>query len=130
MNPAMIAPCGINCEVCSAHLRDKNVCNGCLSQVGYKSRSCDQCIIRNCETLQSTGEYFCYACQKFPCTRLKQLDKRYRTRYNTNLLDNLLYIKNHGLINFMEKEVERWHCPTCGGTICIHKGFCLNCRKN
>ena len=130
MNPAMIAPCGINCEVCSAHLRDKKVCNGCLSQVGYKSSSCEQCIIRNCVILQSTREHFCYACHKFPCLRLKQLDKRYRTRYNTSLLDNLLCIKNHGLINFMEKEAVRWHCPTCGGTICIHKGFCLNCRKN
>ena len=130
MNPAMVAPCGMNCEVCSAHLRNKNVCDGCLSQLGYKSISCLQCIIRNCRLLQETPEHFCYDCPKFPCLRLKQLDKRYRIRYNTSLLQNLMEIKNHGLTKFLEKEAKRWHCPTCGGTICIHKGYCLNCRQN
>ena len=130
MNPVMIAPCGINCEVCSAHLRDKNVCNGCLCQVGYKSNSCQYCIIRNCEALQATPEHFCYDCPKFPCLRLKQLDKRYRTRYNTSPIENLKIIKNNGLSHFMELEIAKWHCPTCGGTICMHKGYCINCRKN
>ena len=27
----MIAPCGINCGFCMAHLRDKNKCPGCNS---------------------------------------------------------------------------------------------------
>jgi len=28
---------------------------------------------------------------------------------------------------FLEREEERWRCPTCGGTICCHNGICFDC---
>ena len=31
----------------------------------------------------------------FPCRRLKELDKRYHTRYHMSIIDNLNYIKEH-----------------------------------
>jgi PHP family Zn ribbon phosphoesterase len=27
-------------------------------------------------------------------------------------------------------EAIRWKCPTCGGSICVHKGYCLNCHDH
>jgi hypothetical protein len=128
MSTQLIAPCGMNCGICMAYLRDKNVCKGCWSNNGDKSKSCANCIIKNCELLQKTDSKFCCECANFPCTRLKQLDKRYRLKYKMSMIENLNYIAKFGLENFAQKELIRWKCDTCGGTICVHHGFCLKCN--
>jgi len=47
------------------------------------------------------------------------------------MIDNLEFIKNNGIKAFLKKEKEKWTCKKCGGTICVHGGFCLNCgNKN
>jgi hypothetical protein len=124
----LIAPCGMNCSTCLAYLRDKNQCKGCRIDSDYKSKHCDTCSIMNCGYLTKTDSGFCFTCEKFPCTRLKQLDKRYRIKYKTSLLGNLESIKNEGMEAFLQVEYEKWRCPDCGGTICIHRGFCLQCK--
>jgi len=128
MDSKLIAPCGMNCEICLAYLRDKNVCYGCWSNNDHKSKSRSTCIIKNCTFLEKTDSKFCYECVKFPCTRLKQLDKRYRLKYSMSMLENLHYIKKFGLEKFEQKEAIRWKCNTCGGTICVHRGYCLKCN--
>jgi hypothetical protein len=35
-----------------------------------------------------------------------------------------------GAEQFVEMEKERWLCPICGGTICVHRGYCLKCGAN
>ncbi len=125
----MVAPCGINCSTCIAHLRERNICLGCWSDHGYKAKYCAKCSIRYCNLLEQTDSKFCYECSKFPCTRLKQLDKRYRSRYNLSLIGNLQNINNIGLEYFLKLENIKWHCSQCGGTICVHKGYCLKCGK-
>ena len=37
-------------------------------------------------------------------------------------------IENIGLELFVLNEKTRWYCPTCGGMICVHKGYCLRCK--
>lgn len=128
MNLLMIAPCGMNCGICLANLRDKNVCNGCWSTTGHKANSRINCSIKNCDFLAKTNLKFCYECTKFPCTRLKQLDKRYRLKYNMSMTENLQNIERAGLENFIQMEMERWKCVDCGGTICVHRGYCLKCN--
>lgn len=128
MNIQLIAPCGMNCGICLANLRDKNICYGCWNEDENKLNYCTKCVIRNCELLQKTDSKFCYECSKFPCTRLKQLDKRYRLKYKMSMIENLLYIKELGLENFEKKEAIRWKCDTCGGMICVHRGICLKCN--
>ncbi|MFP4548954.1 MAG: DUF3795 domain-containing protein [Fidelibacterota bacterium] len=123
-----IAPCGMNCGICLKVLRDKNRCGGCRGSDENKSKYCIQCVIINCEHLPASG--FCYDCDKIPCRRLKQLDKRYRAKYHMSMLENLEFIKNHGLSTFVKKENERWRCPDCGGLICVHRKGCLDCQKN
>jgi hypothetical protein len=130
MSAQLIAPCGMNCGICLAYLRDKNICCGCWSTKGHKSKSCANCIIKNCELLEKTDSNFCYECTKFPCARLKQLDKRYRLKYHMSMIENLHFIKENGLKNFEQKELIRWKCNTCGGMICVHRGICLICRNN
>jgi len=70
---------------------------------------------------------YCFNCKDYPCYRLKQLDKRYRTKYNMSMIENLNYINKNGIRKFIIKE--KWKCPTCNSYICVHRGFCLNCKK-
>ena len=125
----LIAPCGMNCGICLGYLREKNHCNGCREWSKNKSENCGRCIIIRCELLNKTDSKFCYDCEKYPCRRLKQLDTRYRTKYNMSMLENLQTIKESGLERFMQLEKERWTCPVCGATICVHRNFCLNCKE-
>lgn len=123
----LIAPCGMNCGICMAYLRKKNHCAGCLNEDEDKVPHLQRCIIRNCDTIRHNDSGFCYECENYPCKRLKQLDKRYRTRYKMSMLENLEFIKTKGLAAFKEKELERWRCPECGGVICVHRGYCFSC---
>jgi len=129
MSAQLIAPCGMNCGICLAYLRAKNICYGCWNEDENKRNHCSKCSIRNCELLEESNSKFCYECTKFPCARLKQLDKRYRLKYKMSMIENQLYIKESGLENFEKKEAIRWKCDTCGGMICVHRGICLKCRN-
>lgn len=123
----LIAPCGMNCGICFAHLRDKNACPGCRIKCSSKPKTRSECRIKNCTLLISTNSGFCYDCGEYPCKRLKQLDKRYKAKYHMSMIENLDNIQKHGIDHFLQKEQELRHCPDCGGPICVHRGFCLNC---
>lgn len=45
------------------------------------------------------------------------------------MIDNLDVIKSFGLDLFVQQELIRWKCQTCGGMICAHTGSCLKCNK-
>jgi len=126
--PKLIAPCGMNCGICLGYLREKNKCPGCKQIDAYKSSYCKKCVIRSCLILKQNKMKFCSdKCPKYPCTRLKNLDKRYRTKYKMSMLENLVNIKKFGIRMFVKKEKSKWACKKCDGTICVHRGFCLNC---
>lgn len=55
---------------------------------------------------------------------LKNLDKRYRNKYNMSMLDNLEFIKSDGMNKFLEKERKKWKCKKCGGVVSCHDGKC------
>ena len=123
----LIAPCGMNCGICIGYLREKNKCNGCNSKVGFKANHCKKCSIKNCEHIKTSPSGFCYDCEKYPCKRLKQLDKRYRTKYRMSMIENLNKIKTSGMAEFLKSENEKWKCPNCGSRLSAHRESCLNC---
>lgn len=125
----LIAPCGMNCSVCVAYLRERNKCPGCRGPDENKSISRRECRLKNCETFQDGKHQFCFECDNFPCDRLKRLDKRYRTKYHASLIENLKMIRESGITEFMESENTKWTCSKCGGTICIHDGHCYSCGE-
>jgi hypothetical protein len=125
----LIAPCGMNCALCYAYQRTKNHCPGCRVDDVTKAFSCINCRIKNCENFNDENKSFCYECNRFPCERLKHLDKRYRTKYNMSMIENLEYIKNNGLKKFIGYENKRWACKNCGDSICVHKNGCLKCSN-
>jgi len=111
----LIAPCGMNCGVCRAHLRDQkeqNFCPGCRSDAIYKS--CLKCIIRKCP--ERKGEYC--DCDHLPCRRLKQLDARYRNKYDMSMLENLKEIEQSGIGLFVEKQNKKYVFDD--GVFCVH----------
>lgn len=124
----LLAPCGMNCGICMAYLRDKNRCDGCNIESSNKPKSCINCILKNC-TERTDGSQFCFSCTKYPCARLKQLDKRYRKKYSMSMIENLKNIKESGLDRFMDIENTRWVCSQCGNQICVHNRKCYSCGK-
>lgn len=126
----LIAPCGMNCGTCLAYLRKKNRCLGCReNQPNARMRHLGACVIRNCEELKSKEQEFCGSwCGRFPCRRLKALNKRYEIKYGVSFLENLQKIEEVGMKRFMILEEKKWRCQNCGDMICVHKGKCLNCE--
>jgi len=124
-----IAACGINCRSCLAWLRTRNRCHGCNSVEGSMANHCNRCVIRNCQQLAASRTGFCYACDDFPCRRLRQLDKRYRLRYNESLIGNLQRIQQIGIGQFMALQHQKWQCNHCGAQLSVHRPNCLQCGK-
>ena len=124
----MIAPCGMNCALCSGFLREKKPCPGCRNMNENTPEYCRKCIIRNCLHIMESTNAFCFDCNKFPCKRLNLLDKRYRGKYFMSMIENLGFIKANGIRKFIKYEKDRWTCPECGGILCVHKGMCLICK--
>jgi len=129
MKSSLLTPCGINCRVCIAYLRENNKCPGCRINTITKPITRAQCKIKNCNELYKNNLKFCFECKKFPCERMKHMDKRYRTKYKMSTIENLENIKKFGVRAFVKNEKIRWACSQCGGTICVHRGYCYNCGK-
>ncbi len=125
----LIAPCGMDCGLCRAHLRDKNRCPGCNGEDLAKPRYCVTCKIKTCDTIASGTSSFCVDCDSFPCGRLRQLDKRYRTKYGMSMIENLLRIQEVGTEAFVTAEKAKWACPECGSLLCVHLPHCGVCGR-
>jgi hypothetical protein len=100
IDPALIAPCGMNCALCSGYLALKND----LRSKGIRMINCTGCRTRNkdcaflkghCSKLSKGELIFCFECTSFPCDRLKTIDKRYRARYRMSMIENLNLIKEN-----------------------------------
>jgi hypothetical protein len=126
---SLVAPCGMNCGICMAFLREKNKCPGCRGVDTNKPVTRVRCKIKTCKFIQKDRAKFCFECRDFPCNNLKHLDKRYRTKYDMSMIENLEYIRDYGIRKFMKTEDIKWTCSRCEGTICVHKGYCIDCEK-
>ena len=132
MEEVLIAPCGMNCAICSGYLASRND----LKSKGIKAPYCAGCrprdkqcafLRKRCDLILYGEIKYCYECKDFPCRNLKHIDKRYNENYRMSMVENLEYIRDNGIERFLEKEEEKWKCPECGETICCHNGICYNC---
>jgi hypothetical protein len=128
----LVAPCGMNCAICSGYLALKHE----VKTKGVRMPYCKGCrprgkicafLKKKCELLLNNKVRFCYECKNFPCDRLLHLDKRYRTYFRMSMVENLKTIKEEGIQEFLKMEEEKWECPECGGVICCHNGICFSC---
>ena len=132
MNYVLIAPCGMNCALCSGYLALKHD----VKAKGVRMINCTGCRPRNkkcaflkkqCSKLSKGEVTFCFECESFPCDRLRIIDKRYRSRYRMSMIGNLQFIKKHGIEKFLEDQQKNWKCKSCGEMICCHNGLCFSC---
>jgi hypothetical protein len=120
----LIAPCGMNCEICMAYLRPKNRCKGCRAIDDNIPITRLRCKIKNCGFYDDGKKKYCFECKNFPCMHIKNLDKRYRTRYSISMIENLQNIKKSGIRKLVKSEEKRWACPESGAPICVHNRKC------
>jgi hypothetical protein len=131
MEKELIAPCGMNCNVCSAYLayshdlpkRKGNVkCKGCRprnKQCAFVKKRCGDRLMKN-------EVQYCFVCEKFPCEHIEKINSKYVKRWNVSFIENLEYIRDHGEKKFLAKERRKWKCGECGGTVCIHNKKCYD----
>ncbi len=58
----LIAPCGINCRICRAYLREKNKCPGCREPDINKPVTRVVCKIKICDELKRNNLNYCIEC--------------------------------------------------------------------
>jgi len=134
MEPELVAPCGMNCNVCSAYLayssglpkkRGKIThCQGCLP----RKKKC-AFLKGQCAKIRNGKIRFCFECSSFPCENLEKIDSRYRENYGVSFTDNLRKIEKGGLDDFLREQEKRYRCGRCGGTKSVHSGKCYGCEE-
>jgi catechol 2,3-dioxygenase-like lactoylglutathione lyase family enzyme len=126
----LIAPCGMNCRICIAYFgytvngnKRKMKCIGCKP----KDKSC-AFLKKYCTKLRKNEIDYCSECKDFPCSYLEKIDSLYQKRYDMSMIENLEYIRAHGMNEFLRQQQEKYRCPECGGVICVHNGICYSCE--
>jgi hypothetical protein len=130
ISETLIAPCGMNCAVCSRYLSHIH---------NLKRRQCIGCRPRNercaylfgkCKGMNHTAKgdaAFCFECADYPCAQINRVDDRYRKNYHMSLKENLAFIKSKGIGKFIEEQYKKYRCSRCGGLISIHNRKCFHC---
>ena len=93
IDTAMFAPCGMNCLVCYKHCYHKKPCAGCLNSDIGKPEHCRKCKIKDC--IKGKGLSYCFECTDYPCKLIKNLEKSYNKRYQTSLMTNSEFVRQH-----------------------------------
>ncbi len=127
----LIAPCGMNCAVCSRYLAfvnnlKRSGCIGCRPG----NRRCTY-LFRECggpKRKKAGKAAFCFECDKYPCKEIDRMDKRYRVNYGMSVKENLETIRKNGIARFVEEQYRKYRCPTCVGLISVHNGKCFACE--
>jgi hypothetical protein len=126
----LIAPCGIHCAMCSRYLSyinnlKRSHCIGCRPA----NREC-AILKKNCsgnKNILKGNISFCFECGFYPCKKLDHLDERYRNNYRTSMIDNLEFIKNNGIPEFIKNQYKKHRCRKCGSLISMHNNKCFTC---
>jgi len=126
----LIAPCGMNCAICSRYLAyvnqlKRSQCRGCRPGQIKCTYLFTKCTGLNHVSNGKTG--FCFDCDQYPCRHIKRMDNRYRKNYNMSIRNNLEFIQKEGLVKFLEDQTRRYQCTKCGGLISIHNRKCFKC---
>ena len=128
----MIAPCGLDCSLCSRAQQKTDPCPGCLGPDEHKPDFCaHRCGIILCEKRRSNGYRYCDACPDYPCADVMEKENRYTSQYPLyeSPLQNLRDIREMGMEQFLVREQMKWTCSVCGSAVPVHTGICSGCGK-
>ncbi len=127
----MIAPCGLDCSLCVQAQLEVDPCPGCNGpDEPNKPEFCSKyCGIVNCEKRIRNGWEFCDVCPDFPCEDVMEKENRYTSQYplHESPMENLKFIREKGMEEFLKIEKEHWACSNCGEPIAVRTGRCCRC---
>ncbi len=129
----MVAPCGLDCNICSQALLENDPCQGCNGPDEHKPEFCAlRCGIILCEKRRRNGYKYCDECSDYPCADVMEKENRYTSQYphRESPLDNLKMIREKGMDAFLEYERQHWTCPDCGSPFSVHNRTCYKCGRN
>ena len=127
----LIAPCGMNCALCSRYLSyvnnlKRSQCIGCRP----RNKRCEY-LFKKCTGINNTSKgntAFCFECSQYPCKQINRIDDRYRNNYKMSMKDNLEYIEKMGIGKLIKEQYKKYRCSQCGGLISIHNRKCFKCE--
>ena len=126
----LIAPCGVNCAICSKYLSyihnlNRSQRGGCRASKDSCSYLFDKCTGINGRS--KSDAVYCFECDQYPCKQIDRMDDRYRKNYLMSVKDNLEFIRKSGTDEFVSAQCKKYQCSKCGGLISIHNGKCFKC---
>jgi hypothetical protein len=134
-NPeVLIAPCGMNCAICSRYLSfvndlKRSQCVGCRPGNKKCSYLFAKCSGINHARKGNKAAVFCFTCDQYPCKQIDRMDDRYRNNYGMSVKDNLECVRKKGIEKFAREQSERYRCLKCGGMISVHNRKCFACDR-
>ena len=128
----LIAPCGMNCALCSRYLAYQNDlkrshCKGCRVENHKCTYLFAKCDGINHGSDGTSDAAFCFECDQYPCKQIQRMDDRYRKNYHMSVMTNLAHIQEVGTARFLEEQRSTHSCPKCGALISVHNGKCFRC---
>jgi len=144
----LVGICGLYCGTCPSYLayrkndstrierlsRDKGYspdelrCDGCLSdRVSVHCRDCRHGF-RDCAG--EKGVTWCFECDEFPCRRLEDFTGVHVVNgisHHESVIDDLRYMKQHGIEAWVEIQDRKARCPLCGEVQYWFDAACPNC---
>jgi hypothetical protein len=134
-NRELVGICGIYCGSCPSYLaqvendvaelekraRDMGFtleevrCNGCLSDKVMPT--CVECRHGFRQCAREHEVTWCFQCADFPCQRLEDFKDVHIVdgiSHHEHLIDELYYLREHGIEAWLEKREAESRCPQCG----------------
>ena len=145
----LAAICGLYCGTCPHYLaprindheqleqisQDKRIpvegigCDGCLSE--RVSPHCMECRhgFRRCAAEKNVT--WCFECPEFPCQRLRDFRNTHIVdgiSHHEHVIEELQYIKEHGIERWVDKQASAGQCPQCGKELYWFTRQCPSCH--
>ena len=145
----LVGICGIYCGTCPSYLawQENDIeqlerraqrngisieevhCNGCHSDKVMPS--CVECRPGFRKCAREHKVIWCFECTDFPCQRLREfrdIHVEYGISHHEHLIDELQYIKEHGINSWLAKQEKAGRCPKCEKGLYWFTQTCPNCQ--
>lgn len=122
----IVGICGLYCRTCPNYPAH---CDGCLSD--RVSPHCVACPSGFRKCAKEKKVTWCFQCHDFPCQRLIDFTHSHIVdgiSHHAHVIEDLQYMKNHGVEQWVEKQERASSCPQCGKTLYWFIRQCPNCN--
>ena len=109
---------------------DELRCDGCLSdRLAVHCRDCRHGF-RTCAAEKQVT--WCFECDEFPCQRLEAFKAVLIVNgisHHEHVIEDLQYMKQHGIEKWVKKQDRAARCPECGEVLYWFDKKCPDCHR-